>query len=125
MCIPEAPGNFSLHLPVNETTYSINPPLTLSWSEPSPIGQSCNGDGPLSYRIYLEQVNPPSFFADTSETSINVQTLSPGIWYWTVKATNSIYQTWASGTNQFLVLFFVFCTHILRYAFQVALIPQS
>ena len=79
--------------------------MSLSWEFPS-VGDSCLGQSAnttVLFSVALSQTNPPTFFQSTSINNMYLATLAPGMWFWTVYASNKYFTTEASEIRSFLV----------------------
>lgn len=112
MCISKAPGTFHLTNPTNYSNSSVTTPITLEWEFPS-VGESCLGtvNTTVLFSVALSQTYPPQFFEAISENQMYLQLLAPGMWFWTVFASNRYYTTPANETHAFLVptKYYIFC----------------
>lgn len=111
-CVPSEIGSFSLISPADYVT--LAPPFTLTWNLPNSLGDGCTGSGLPQYELYLSQSYPPTMLdlLDENSTSYIIDSIGSGVWYWTVKAVNSYFYTWATDTFELTVLNSEF-THLL------------
>lgn len=91
--------------PENYTNTTTPTPVRLEWTIPD-AGQSCLSDtdnSSLVFSIFASQSYPPEFLASTNANYSEMNVLSPGLWFWTVSASNSYFFTPVPEIRSFMV----------------------
>ena len=124
-CIPISPGQFNLTNPANYTNISISTPVVLEWTLPY-AGKSCsNANTTLDFNVFLSSSDPPDFFGQTTNSFLQLNTLSDGLWFWTISASNQRFTTYIPEIRSFYVPTPSFCSrNIFRCVILQTLLRQ-
>ena len=101
-CTPVPPGVFHLIGPQTSNSTNVNPPLSLSWESPNPIGSGCTGSN--VYQVFLSTSPHPDYFKQIDHINMTVSSLADGQYFWTVRAVNRYYFSDASDIFAFTVI---------------------